>query len=154
MQRDDVRAREQVVHADQPHAVRHEGRGHRVVRDHVKAQCGRARCDVLPDMAKAHQAEHGAGRLPADELPALVVRLGEGAAVGDVSAGPRLPRSSISANAIVSSATASAFLPGVVATGMPRSVAAAMSMLTGPPRAQQTSRRPGTSSASALTGAP
>ena len=45
--------------------------------------------------------------------------------------------------AIVSSATASAFLPGVVTTGMPRLVAAATSTLTGPPRAQQTSRSAG-----------
>ena len=46
-------------------------------------------------------------------------------------------------NAIVSSATASAFLPGVVTTGMPRAVAAATSTLTGPPRAQQTRRTDG-----------
>ncbi len=36
---------------------------------------------------------------------------------------------------MVSSATASAFLPGVVATAIPRSVAAGTSTLTGPPRA-------------------
>ena len=41
---------------------------------------------------------------------------------------------------MVSSATASAFLPGVLTTGIPRSVAAATSTFTGPPRAQQTSR--------------
>ena len=58
------------------------------------------------------------------------------------------------ANAMVSSATASAFLPGVFTTGMPRSVAAATSTLTGPPRAQHTSRSGAASSTSALTGAP
>jgi hypothetical protein len=41
-------------------------------------------------------------------------------------------RMSSSANAMVSSATASAFLPGVCTTGMPRPVAAATSTLTGP----------------------
>ncbi len=51
------------------------------------------------------------------------------------------PLISMSANAIVSSATASAFFPGVFATGMPRAVAAATSTLTGPPRAQQIKRR-------------
>ena len=43
----------------------------------------------------------------------------------------------------MSSATASAFLPGVVTTGTPRLVAAATSMLTGPPRAQQIEPQPG-----------
>ena len=63
-------------------------------------------------------------------------------------------RMSSSANAIVSSATASAFLPGVLTTGIPRSVAAATSTFTGPPRATQTSRSGAASSTSELTGAP
>ena len=58
------------------------------------------------------------------------------------------------AKAMVSSATASAFLPGVLTTGMPRSVAAATSTLTGPPRAQHTRRSGAASSTSAVTGAP
>ena len=64
-------------------------------------------------------------------------------------------RASMTMKAIVSSATASAFLPGVVTTGMPRAVAAATSTLTGPPRAQQTRRSAGAASrTAALTGAP
>ena len=63
-------------------------------------------------------------------------------------------RISSRAKAMVSSATASAFLPGVLTTGMPRSVAAATSTLTGPPRAQQTSRSGAAPSTSALTAAP
>ena len=63
-------------------------------------------------------------------------------------------RISSRAKAMVSSATASAFLPGVFTTGMPRSVAAATSTLTGPPRAQQTSRSGAAPSTSALTAAP
>ena len=58
------------------------------------------------------------------------------------------------AKAIVSSATASAFLPGVFTTGMPRSVAAATSTLTGPPRAQHTRRSGAAPRTSELTGAP
>jgi hypothetical protein len=61
---------------------------------------------------------------------------------------------SSSAKAMVSSATASAFLPGVFTTGMPRPVAAATSTLTGPPRAQHTSRSGAAPSTSALTAAP
>ncbi len=58
-------------------------------------------------------------------------------------------------NAIVSSATASAFLPGVVTTGIPRVAAAARSTLTGPPRAQPTRRSDGKAAMTAsLTGAP
>ena len=63
-------------------------------------------------------------------------------------------RMSSSAKAMVSSATASAFLPGVFTTGMPRPVAAATSTLTGPPRAQHTSRSGAAPSTSALTAAP
>ena len=63
-------------------------------------------------------------------------------------------RISSNANAMVSSATASAFLPGVLTTGIPRSVAAATSTFTGPPRATHTSRSGAASSTSALTGAP
>ena len=55
---------------------------------------------------------------------------------------------------MVSSATASAFLPGVLTTGIPRSVAAATSTFTRPPRAQQTSRSRPASRTSELTGAP
>ena len=55
---------------------------------------------------------------------------------------------------MVSSATASAFLPGVFTTGTPRSVAAATSTLTGPPRAQHTRRSGPASSTSEVTGAP
>ncbi len=58
------------------------------------------------------------------------------------------------ANVSVSSATASAFLPGELVTGIPRSVAAATSTLTGPPRAQQTSRSDAASRTSAVIGAP
>ena len=54
-----------------------------------------------------------------------------------------IPRASMIMKATVSSTTASAFLPGVFVTGMPRSRAACRSTLTGPPRAQHTSRRPG-----------
>ncbi len=64
------------------------------------------------------------------------------------------PLISSRAKAMVSSATASAFLPGVFTTGMPRSVAAATSTLTGPPRAQHTSRSGAAPSTSADTGAP
>ena len=63
-------------------------------------------------------------------------------------------RASITMNAIVWSATDSAFFPGVVTTGMPRSVAAAVSTLTGPPRAQQTRRSSGAESTRSVTGAP
>src|SRR5690348_6505756 len=63
-------------------------------------------------------------------------------------------RMSSRAKAMVSSATASAFLPGVFTTGMPRLVAAATSTLTGLPRAQHTSRSGAAPSTSALTGAP
>ena len=52
------------------------------------------------------------------------------------------------------SATDSAFFPGVVTTGMPRSVAAAVSTLTGPPRAQQTRRSSAAERTRSVTGAP
>ena len=52
-------------------------------------------------------------------------------------------RASMTMKASAWSATDSAFFPGVVTTGMPRSVAAAVSTLTGPPRAQQTRRSVG-----------
>ncbi len=55
---------------------------------------------------------------------------------------------------MVSSATASAFRPGALVTGIPRAVAAATSMFTGPPRAQHTIRSGAASSTSAVTGAP
>ena len=56
---------------------------------------------------------------------------------------------------MVRSATDSAFFPGVVTTGMPRSPAAATSTFTGPPRAQHTRRRLGEASSTAsVTAAP
>ncbi len=57
--------------------------------------------------------------------------------------------------AMVSSATAVAFLPGVVTTGMPATLAIATSTLTGPPRATQISRSWGfAASTASVTGAP
>ena len=49
------------------------------------------------------------------------------------------PRASMTRNASVRSATASAFLPGVLTSGSPRALTASTSTFTGPPRAQQTS---------------
>src|SRR5262249_12902762 len=64
-------------------------------------------------------------------------------------------RASITMNARVWSATASAFFPGVVTTGTPCVDAASRSTVAGPPRAQHTSRRSGSaSSTTSVTGAP
>ena len=129
--------------------------GDRVVAQHREPERPGAGGHLPADVAQADQAERRAGRLAAEELPALerairVLRRRRCRYRADAGT----PRISISANAIVSSATASAFLPGVFVTGMPRSVAAATSTLTGPPRAQQTSRSGAASRTSAVTGAP
>src|SRR5216684_2781258 len=65
------------------------------------------------------------------------------------------PRASMTMNASAWSATDSAFLPGVLTTGICRADAAATSTLTGPPRAQQISISVGAAaSTSSVTGAP
>ena len=65
------------------------------------------------------------------------------------------PRASMTRKASVWSATASAFLPGVLTSGSPRSLTASTSTLTGPPRAQPTSFSASDASRTAsVTGAP
>ena len=57
----------------------------------VKPRAAARIADLPADVPEADQAEHRAGGLGAEELPALERRLGEPAAVGDEPAGPRQP---------------------------------------------------------------
>ena len=121
----------------------------------VKPSAAARAGDLAADVPEADQAERGAGASrPKNSRPSNAdsARL---AAVGDVTCPPAARRGSASARTRSSArrpprrSCRACSRPGCRAR-----VAAATSTLTGPPRAQQTSRSPGVSSTSALTGAP